>query len=272
MDSERYTDLEKAIFRDNEGAYMGKETSKKVCLVVNRIVEDAEENMNNILSYIYKASKLQCDLIVFSESAITGYAMKDVPEEDIKLGIEIDDCNMNRIKESAKKNSINIAMGFFEKEGYNLYDSAVFINRYGESQLKYRRISTGWRLKEMNDSIYREGKKLVFAETEFGKTTFLICGDLFEDRLVSQLKNKQFDFLIFPYARSFYENKDIAKQWEKEKYEYIERIKRIGKKAVMVNYIDNDFFGGAMIIDHMGKVVADKEVLEEGILIYDMDI
>ena len=84
-----------------------------------------------------------------------------------------------------------------------------------------------------------EGVELKSIITPLGKTTILICGDLFDDNVLSMLANISPDIVLFPFARCFPSKiEDIQKEWDKiEKYEYINQAKKTNATVIAANYI-----------------------------------
>lgn len=245
----------------------------RVALVINKITECVEKNIENLVNYINKAGNENADIVVFSETAITGLINNDNPEHDIKLGINIPGDEINRVCKIAKKRNINVALGVFERENNYLFDSAIFINRQGNISLKYRRISKGWRNPKMIDNIYKEGDEIGYYESDIGKIGFLICGDLFDDDLIVKVKELNLDYLIYPYARSFSNETYDQKKWDMDKEEfkdYINRIKLSNTTTFGANYLDNKYFGGAFAVNGQGKVLGSFDLGKEGILVLDL--
>lgn len=242
----------------------------KVALVVNKIDKLIKENVNKIIEYINMAADKNADLVLFSETALTGLINDDNPEHDIELGICIQGDIINEICQIAKNRGINIALGIFEKEEKNLYDSAIFINRNGEIGMKYRRITNGWHNPSIKDSVYKEGNELITYNSDIGNVCFLICGDLFDEDLVSRARLLDADILLFPFARSFYDGSFDQSRWENEELEsYVEQIKKTNKITLGVNYLSEEYFGGAFIVTGEGKLLSDIKLGQEGMLMYD---
>lgn len=244
----------------------------KIALVANRIEKSIERNMENIILSIEKAAENGGDLVLFPEACITGLINNDVPEDDIKLGFEVLGSELKQLCDAARKNNINVAAGFLEKEEYHLYDSAVFINKRGDIALKYRRMSKGWHGKNADADFYREGTEVGYYNSDIGRICFLICGDLFDDSIVEKAKSVKPDYLLFPFARSFYMVNNNQEEWDKyEGFEYAKRVKKIGATTLMANYIGTEeigdtSFGGAFVITSEGKIVKEMPLDKEGIL------
>jgi len=244
----------------------------KVALVVNKVTGSIDENFKNIIIYINKAADEKADLVLFSEAALTGFATDDIPEHDINLGIEIPGDKVDVLCEIARKRNINVAIGLFERENESLYDSAIFINRDGEIGMNYRRITAGWHDPEVKDSIYKEGTDIKIYNSDIGKVCFLICGDLFDEALANKVKDLDVDFLLFPFARGFYDGSMSQSKWEnKEREDYINQIKKTNTKTLASNYIsdylEDKYFGGAFIASADGQILSSLELGKEGMLI-----
>lgn len=240
----------------------------KAALVVNKIGKDTDENLKNVIAHINKAADENADLVLFSETALTGLVNDDNPEADILLGIQIPGEIINKVCEVAKSRSINVVIGVFERENKCLYDSAIFINREGQIGLKYRRMSKGWHDPRIKDSIYKEGNEIKTYNSDIGKVAILICGDLFDDELAKKVNKLNTDYLLFPFARSFYDGTINQEKWQKEELpDYINQIKKTGTIALGTNYLCEEYFGGAFIISEDGQLLKSFELGKEGMLI-----
>lgn len=242
----------------------------KVALVVNKITEDVKVNLKNIVSYINKAADEKADLVLFSEAALTGLINDDNPEHDIKLGVNITGDIVMELCEVARKRSINVVLGIFEKANEELYDSTIFINRDGVIGFKYRRITSTWHDPKIKESIYREGNEIKIYNSDIGKVCILICGDLFDDELANKVKELKADYLLFPFARSFYDGSISQRKWESEELGcYTSQILKTNTTTLATNYLDETYFGGAFIVSRDGQVLSSLELGEEGMLVYE---
>ncbi len=248
----------------------------KVALAVNQICEDINSNLKTIKKMIGEATDHNCDLILFPEAAITGLINNDNPEHDLSLGELISGDITNQLCEIAIKNSINIVIGMLEREEKKLYDTAIFITSDGKISLKYRRISSGWHGEKADPNIYCQGHTIQILETKFGKFAILICGDLFDEKIIKKVKILKPNYILFLMARNFEDNSYDQERWDKEeKNEYVKQMKKIGAATFMVNYFDNgslnDFsFGGAMAVSKAGNIISELPLGREGILFVEL--
>ncbi len=236
----------------------------QVTIVVLEVSKDIDKNLQSIKKHILDASYKKSDLLIFPEACITGLINNDIPEHDIKLAFEDSSDEIFQICESAKENNIDIIFGYFEKEGNFIYDTVMYYDHQSDAKFKYRRITPGWFGK--NNSIYKCGVDVKKFNTKYGVMSFLICGDLFNNKLVKQVCNLRPEIVIIPIARCFPSGINIKEEWNSiEKHAYIDQMKKLKTNVIMVNCYtgsnDMDYFGGALVINKDGEQIAEIEVL-----------
>jgi len=244
----------------------------KIALVVNHITDDITLNFSRILSAIHQCADSGVELVLFPEAAITGLVNNDDPIHDLPLGSPIPGEFTDTLTKVSLERKIYIGIGILEREDNKLYSSAVLITPYRGIALKYRRITPGWHGKDANPEIYCHGNELKKVETPLGSFAFLLCGDLFDDSLISWVRKLKPDYLLFPFARSFENGSYDQKRWDKEeKIEYIKRVQSAGVTTFMVNYLadrelDGGSFGGAMVVSPGGEIIAEIPIGTEEVL------
>ncbi len=93
---------------------------------INPTVGAISKNSRKILSFIDKASRMDCDLVVFPELAITGY-----PPEDLLLKSRFITDNMKAIEDISRKvKGITALVGFVDRgRDGELYNSAAILHK-----------------------------------------------------------------------------------------------------------------------------------------------
>lgn len=247
----------------------------KIALVVNPVGPDRKSNLAGIIGLIEKAGEHRAQLVLFPEAALTSLVNDDDPEHDLPLGETTHGPAIRELCKLSRRELIWLGIGFLERARNRLYDSAVLINPCGKIALKYRRVSPGWHGNDADPLFYRQGRDVPVAETPFGRTGFLICGDLFDDGIVVKLREKRPRVVLFPFARSFEDGRWDLKRWEKEeKRAYAERAKQLGATILMVNYLSSidGSFGGAMVVSPEGEITHQLPPGVSGILIGEVDL
>jgi len=244
----------------------------KAALVVHHITIDMSSNLETIKTAVNEAADHGVDLVLLPEAALTGLINNDNPYHDLPLGQTIPGSATDILGGLCSKRGVWLAIGLLERDENRLYDSAVLIDPNGKIQLKYRRISRGWHGEKANPLVYCQGKEIRKVETSLGSFAFLICGDLFDDSIVTRLRNVNPDWLLFPFARCFFNDEDVQTQWDKkEKEQYVAQVKLAGTTILMTGYLaDRDIgggaFGGAMVVRLDGFVIDSHPLDKSGIL------
>jgi N-carbamoylputrescine amidase len=249
----------------------------KAALVVNRVLPDVDANLAAILRMASEAADAGAQLVVFPEAALTGLTNSDDPSHDLPLGQTIPGPVTDVLAELVRKRHIWLAIGLLEREGGDLYDSAVLFTPGGEIGLKQRRIHPGWHCRRADPSVYHPGAELLRAETPLGIFAFSICcSDLFDDGLIQRVRGLRPDWLLCPLARCFEDGSYNQERWDREeKLVYVERVKLAGITALMTNYLaevslDGGSFGGAMVVSGDGTVVDSFPLGKVGMLLVDV--
>ena len=245
----------------------------RAALAVPRQSPTKRESLVVLAAQIRKAAARRADLVLFPEASLTGLTNNDDPRHDLKLGVSIPGPETRAIAAAAKRNRVWVGVGLLERSRGRLYDSAILVADDGRIRLKYRRISAGWHGASANRSVYGHGRTLRTAKTPFGKVVFLICGDLFDTRLVERTRKLRPDWAIVPLARSFEDGSCDQKRWDREeKAAYFEQARRCGTGALLVNALDRPTrsFGGAWAVSSSGRELASLPLGRPGMVIADL--
>jgi N-carbamoylputrescine amidase len=248
----------------------------KAALAVTQVTADVERNVRGILGAIAEASRARADLVLFPEAAVTGLINNGDAAHDLRLGEPIPGPVTSRLAQAAREDSIYVGLGLLELDGDSLYDSAVLLDRRGQLILKHKRISPGWRDRDCDTRVYREGDAVGHADTPLGSFAFLICGDLFEKGMAERVRDMQVDYLLYPVARCFGDGTYDHQLWDGEvKGEYVRQAALTGTTVLMVNYLatkefDWGTFGGAMVLSPSGGILAEFPIGRTGLLVVDV--
>lgn len=120
---------------------------------------DKEKTLAKIESYIVKAGKEKCELVVFGEALLPGYPFwlsltngtefnskiqKELHAHYIRNAVQIEKGDLNSVCELAKKYKIAIYLGVIERAqnrgGHSLYCSLVYIDAVGTIQSVHRKL------------------------------------------------------------------------------------------------------------------------------------
>ncbi len=192
------------------------------------------------------------DLIVLPECTFTGYLYE---QDDLgRFSEPIPGPTTKQMAHYARQWRAGICFGVIERAENGIFNTAVLINAEGQIQLIQRKIS--------EKPPYANGTRIETAQTDFGKVALLTCGDLFAERAIAQVAYDA-DLLLVPMARGFDRQSPDRVRWEEEERQvYQSAVARIGIPAVIVNALDvgieEGSFGGGMVLDGAGRVLAES--------------
>ncbi|MBN2391282.1 MAG: carbon-nitrogen hydrolase family protein [Anaerolineae bacterium] len=249
-------------------------------LAVSQVSADAAANLETIVKMAHEAADAGADTVLFPEAALTGLINNDDPAHDIPLGQPIPGPVTEVLAAVARTRNLWLGVGLLERDGASLrdgiqlYDTAVLLSPAGEIVLKYRRISSGWHGRHVDLAVYAHGTNVPAVSTPWGRVVFLLCGDLFDDALVQQVRMLEPDWLLFPFARSFADGACDQTRWDRQELgEYAERVRMTGVTTLLVNSLcgddlqDDGTFGGAWVISGAGEVLAQQPLGQDDLLL-----
>jgi predicted amidohydrolase len=171
---------------------------------------DRSGNFVRIENAIAQAKDAGADIICCPETVILGWVNSDAHQRAHPIPGEDSD----RLCELSKKYQVHLCAGLAEKDGPNLYDSAVLIDDKGQILLKHRKMNI---LTELMTPPYTAGNQVNTVETKFGKIGLLICADTHKDKFLNRMAALKPNLLLVPYGYAELENKWPAhgKQLEK---------------------------------------------------------
>jgi predicted amidohydrolase len=247
----------------------------RAALIVNQVTRDLDVTLAHMLDDVRAAADEGADLVVLPEMAATGLPEVNDPNRDLALGQSMDGPVLRAFAATARERGLHLAVGFLERAGGRLYDSAVLLSPGGRMVLRYRRIHPGWHDRNADPHVYRHGHAVPVASTRLGRFAILICGDLFDDSIIARVRRRKPDWLLFPFARCFSDGSYSQHRWEVEELpSYIAQIKLVGCTALMVNYCSASdlgaYFGGAMVVSGSGETLASLPLGAPGALLVDL--
>lgn len=217
---------------------------------------DRRGNFVRIENAIHHAKKAGADIICFPETVILGWVNPDAH----KRAHPVPGKDSDHLCELAKKYQVYLCVGLAEKNGENLYDSAILIDDKGSILLKHRKINL---LCELMTPPYTPGNEVNVVDTKFGKIGLLICADTHENKILDRMAALKGDLLLVPYGYAAPEN-----NWPKHAKELENVVKNAAKKTgsvvVGTNLIGcitkgpwkGRIYGGqSLIADKTGKTV-----------------
>ncbi len=220
-----------------------------------------KRNLCHAKEMINQAASESADLVLLPEAMDIGWtypATKTIASA-IPNG---DTCRL--LREAAKKNKVYVCSGLIEKEGKQIFNSAVLINPQGEVLIRHRKLNE----LEIGHPYYAQGDRLNVCHTPLGTLGLMICADAgAKDCVLTQsLCYMGADIILSPSSWAVpshynHQKTPYGKTWTKV---YIPVAK---KYAVWIAGVSNvghvqmgpwkgwKCIGCSMIVDPKGKVV-----------------
>lgn len=157
---------------------------------------DLAENIKRAEAAIREAANQGADFVCLPEAADYGWLCQDCRRVAQPVPGSV---YTNFISNIAKELNVWISAGCFEKDGDNVYNSAVIVDRSGEIVIKHRKINT---LPELSSHLYDPGKPedIGAVDTEFGRIGLTICADNFSIEYPKRVAELGAWLLIAPHG------------------------------------------------------------------------
>ena len=244
--------------------------SKITIAQLNPIIGDFEENLRKIKNACVDAIKHQCDLVIFSEMALTGYPLQDIlflPGFKKKL-----DEAMERLKDLSKQITLVIGMPMYSEKGW--YNSAC-VFREGQIVARHDKcLLPNYDLFE-DQRHFISGNAITIFDHNGYKIALTVCEDIWHfggeadqgryqiDPLIS-LKNENFDLLVNLSASPFSIGKGQVRHILLNKIS-----KSFQTPVILVNQIgahdDIIFDGHSLVYSENGDLIYQAPAFEESI-------
>ncbi|MGQ9549389.1 MAG: carbon-nitrogen hydrolase family protein [Roseiflexus sp.] len=238
----------------------------RVCLIPLRTEpRHPSANLERLMRCLAEIAHYQPDLICLPECTFTGYVYH---EDDVRRFAEpIPGSITERMGECARKYATYLCFGLLETAEAGVYNSAVILDRTGAIILKHRKIE--------EEPPFVRGDAVNSVDTELGRLGLLICGDLFNEEVTRKL-DPALHMLIVPMARSFDNRSPDVDRWiSEERQAYLEAVKAIRVTTLIVNSLeintDAPSFGGAMVINAAGSLLAESPHGTDQVLLWEFD-
>ncbi len=140
----------------------------------------------------------------------------------------------------ARKAGVYVVFSLLEPYKNCVYNSALLIGRNGKVLLKHRKFQEPYK--------FCTGNTVRTAKTEFGKVAVIICGDLYNKRILKWVRRKRPDYLFVPMEYS----PDYGQPNEEDFEAMAERVRLLGVRTFIVNSYPP---GGAWVFDENGGLL-----------------
>jgi N-carbamoylputrescine amidase len=236
-----------------------------------------EQNLDRIGALARQAAEEEADVVLFPETATTGYFLEGgvleatLTQEELRAGVE------KRLGGLARP--IDLAIGFYERHEGNLYNSCAYLEvSGGAARLRhvYRKFFLPTYGVFDEERFVSRGRDLGVFETRFGKMGILICEDVWHSILSTLCAVSGAQLILIPSASP-------ARGFSGEQIENLSRYERMVRAVSEEHGVfcancqligfegGKGFIGGSSVADPFGRFVAQSPVQEEHLLLAPID-
>lgn len=235
--------------------------SLKIALAqINFMVGDIAANVKNITeAAIHARDKLGAELIVFPELIVTGY-----PAEDLLLRPDFITEANNAVYELASRiNGIALVIGFPEREGDKLYNSAAMLHQGAIVECYRKQALPNYGVFD-EQRYFTAGRKPCVIEFKGALIGLTICEDIWQSGIIAAYKQEGADLLLTLNASPF----NSGKMHQREAVTCAQ-VKAAQIPLVYVNQVGGQdeliFDGASFVVNRQGDVVFRAEEFKEQI-------
>lgn len=237
-----------------------------------------EANLDRIAEITFQAVAEGAELVVFSETATTGYFLEGGVLECALERAELQEKLADRLKHLDRP--IDIVLGFYEKHDETLYNSAAYLEAKPEGVTithVYQKFFLPTYGVFDEERFVSAGNELAVFDTRLGRMALLICEDIWHSTMPTLCAIRGAQVLLVPSAspaRGF----ATERPGNMERYERLLRGIAEEHSLYCVNAALLGFEGGkgfvgmSSVVDSDGQVVACSPILEEHILLAEIDL
>ena len=203
-----------------------------------------EKNLDLWCDQIDAAGRLGLDIVCLCEAILmvgTGKQAADIAEP-------IPGPSTQRLGEAARRNHLWVVAGLMEREGANLYNTAVLLDREGELAGTYRKVHLPreeWR------SGVRPGSEYPVFATDFGTIAIQICYDWFFPEVAGLFAREGAEIIFAPTWGTTFPDKDGMAEGE--------TVFRVRARDNGVYMVPSVYDGSSLVIDPLGRILASNE-------------
>lgn len=242
---------------------------------INTVLGDVSTNLQKHLSLVDQAIIAGADLLIFPELSLTGYLLQDmVPQVAIKPIKE--DPIFSQLLQASQK--IDIVVGFVQEDERNRFYIASGYLSQGEVVHVHQKIYLPTYGLFDESRFFAWGDGVSAFDTRFGRFGMLVCEDFWHASVPYLLWQDGADVLIFCSASP---GRGLSDEPLIDSARWVDHINRAYASLFTtfvahtnrVGYEDGlHFWGGAMVYDPNGEVLARAPQCEEMVLYCEIDL
>jgi len=242
---------------------------------INTVLGNVQANLNKHLEWIDKAVEQGVDLLVFPELSMTGYLLQDMVQQ-VAIKPNAQDPIFSRLLDASRK--LDLVVGFVQEDERNRFYIAAGYLSAGKVVHVHQKIYLPTYGLFDESRFFAWGDSIRAFDTRFGRFGMLICEDFWHASVPYLLWQDGADVLIFCSASP---GRGLTNEPQVDSARWVDHINRAYASLFTtfvahtnrVGYEDGlHFWGGAMVYDPNGNVMARAPQCEETLLFCEIDL
>ena len=227
---------------------------------VRSINKDFSTNIARIEELLIEAKSQNASYLMLGESVLNGFDglsweySIDINDNAVEFTGNI----IGKLTKLCQSYQIGLGFGCYENINGFICSSYLLLNQNGVLETRYERISSGWKPSD-KDSRYKNGSSYRIIKLGNSRCLIAVCGDLWTPEFIEQIGKLEFDTILWPLYIDYSIN-----EWETSaKLEYCEQIKKIGRKTILINSINEQkdgANGGILEISGNGEIIQEVKM------------
>lgn len=239
---------------------------------------EVEANLDRIANIIRQAASEGVDLLVFPETATSGYFVEGGAPE-VALSVDaLASMLGSRLPDLSR--AIDVVVGHYELADHDVFNSATYFECLPDGKVEPKHTARKFFL--ANYGVFDEerfvsrGRELEVVQTRLGVVAILICEDVWHSIMPTLMAAKGAEFLVIPSAspgRGFsHEKPDNLLRYERMLCAIGEEHGVWCVNSMLAGFEGGKgFVGGSMVVDPTGAIVAQSPMMDEHLLIAKID-
>lgn len=240
---------------------------------------EVSKNLDTIAEIVQQAQAEGADLVSLPETATSGYFLEGGVLEASLTSHQLVERLWERLRGKIVR-SIDLALGFYQNEDGNLYNSAAYIELTPDGPRLvgvYRKFFLPTYGVFDEERFVGRGRDLSVLDTRFGRIALLICEDVWHGVMPTLCAVNGAQLILVPAASPA---RGFAGQ-EIENHDRYRRLFRGVSEEHGVFCVNSQlcgfeggkgFIGGSMVINPFGEVIAEAPVGEPHLLLVEIDL
>jgi predicted amidohydrolase len=242
---------------------------------IDTVLGGVEANLEKHMARIDEAVQAKADLVVFPELSLTGYALQDLTAAVARRPMADDPVFQTLLQASQRT---DLLVGFVEQDKrHRIYNSAAYLSQ-GEILSVHRKVYLPTYGLFDESRFFAWGDSIRAFNTRFGRLGVLICEDFWHASPPYLLWLDGADILLFISASP---GRGLDTEQALESARWVEHVAQ-AYASLFTTFVTNvgrvgfedglGFWGGSVVFDPHGELVARGPYHEESLFIAELDL